>query len=67
MSRCGWAEDFARSGSLATDTVVLPKGEPFVNRFRISALLTAGTDALASLPHSIEVTECEGIKKRRRR
>mmetsp|Transcript_2132 Transcript_2132/g.4886 ORF Transcript_2132/g.4886 Transcript_2132/m.4886 type:complete len:225 (-) Transcript_2132:337-1011(-) len=30
--------DFARSGSLATDTVVLPKG----------------TDALASLPHSIE-------------
>eukprot|EP00439_Symbiodinium_sp_Y106_P001468 s2704_g1.t1 len=46
--------DFARSGSLATDTVVLPKGESFVNRFHVSALLTAGTDALASLPHSIE-------------
>ena len=56
MSRYSWTKDFARSGSLATDTVVLPKGESFVNRFHVNALLTAGTDALASLPHSIEVS-----------
>ena len=59
------AEDFARSGSLATDTVVLPKGQACgtVCTFRVHfsppctdfVLVSSGTDALASLPHSIEV------------
>ena len=58
-------EDFARSGSLATDTVILPKGQACgtVCTFRVHlsppcpdfVLVSSGTDALASLPHSIEV------------